>query len=213
MFLTRDQIAVYAAAAGAPTPQLAAAIAMAETGGTGNAGAHNPIPPDDSYGLWQINMIGAEGPQRRRQLGISSNTQLYDPATNARAMMLISNGGTNFTPWATYTSGRYQKYMPPGTATTLPSVEPAGILGDLTSPLQGLIGGGESVVHGFEGLIKAGLWLSKASNWVRIGYVAGGGVMLIVGLAMLVKDQELKVVAGSAGKILGKTAKAVATNG
>src|SRR5215207_8357263 len=62
---------------------IATAIALAES--SGNPRAHNDTPAtgDDSYGLWQINMIGELGPERRQQFGISENEQLFDPATNA----------------------------------------------------------------------------------------------------------------------------------
>jgi hypothetical protein len=226
--LTQAQIAVYAAAAGAANPQLAAAVAMAESGG--NANAHNALPPDDSYGLWQINMRGTLGPDRRKKLGITSNSQLYDPATNARAMVMISSGGTNFTPWSTYTSGAYQKYASP--ATVGANAQQAGWIDNLNTglglinpliyPLEDLFGGGSgspldpfSYLDGAKSaagaaadavgwLVKAGKWLSKASNWVRIGYVVGGGTLVIVGLGMLAKDAELGVVAGQAQKVAKK---------
>jgi Lysozyme like domain len=87
----------------------AAAIAQAES--SGDPLAYNGVGKDNSYGLWQINMIGAMGPQRRAQLGISSNSQLFDPTTNARAMYMVSNGCTSFSPWSTFTSGIYQKFL------------------------------------------------------------------------------------------------------
>lgn len=93
-------------AASAP---VAAAIALAESGGRPDA--HNPKPPDDSYGLWQINMLGRLGPARRQQFGLSSNDQLYDPVTNARAAVAISSGGTNFGAWSTYTNGAYRSHL------------------------------------------------------------------------------------------------------
>lgn len=81
--------------------KIAYAIAMAESGG--NARAHNGRAPDNSYGLFQINMLGDMGPARRRQYGLSSNEDLYDPLTNARVAYKMSNGGKNWQPWATYT--------------------------------------------------------------------------------------------------------------
>jgi len=89
---------------------IATAVALAESGG--NPRAHNAVPPDDSYGLMQINMIGNLGPARRAQFGLSSNDELFDPLTNMRAAHIISNGGTNFTPWTTFTSGAYLHYLP-----------------------------------------------------------------------------------------------------
>src|SRR3982750_492240 len=68
-------------------PYLMAAIALAES--NGNPTAHNAVPPDDSYGLWQINMRGKLGPARRQAFGIQSNTELFDPTKNARAMKKI----------------------------------------------------------------------------------------------------------------------------
>lgn len=93
-------------AASAP---VAAAIALAESGGRPDA--HNPKPPDDSYGLWQINMLGSLGPARRRQFGLSSNDQLYDPLTNAKAAVAISGGGSSFSAWSTYTNGAYRAHL------------------------------------------------------------------------------------------------------
>jgi hypothetical protein len=88
---------------------IAVAIAMAES--SGNPNAHNPTPPDNSYGFWQINMLGGMGPERRAALGISSNEELFNPSVNARAMMMISANGTNWRPWSTFTNGAYRQYM------------------------------------------------------------------------------------------------------
>lgn len=86
------------------------AIAGAESGW--NPRAYNPRPPDNSYGLTQVNMIGSLGPARRRQFGLASNEALFDPLTNLRAAYAISGGGRSWTPWTTYTSGSYRKYLP-----------------------------------------------------------------------------------------------------
>ena len=82
------------------------AIAMAESEGDPRAYNGNARTGDKSYGLFQINMIGAMGPERRGQLGISSNDEFFDPQVNIRAMMLISNNGTNWRPWSTYGKDR-----------------------------------------------------------------------------------------------------------
>lgn len=90
--------------------QMAYAIAMAES--TGRADAFNPNSKtgDLSYGLFQINMIGALGPDRRRRYGLSSNEDLFDPLTNARVAYKMSNGGKNWRPWSTYKNGLYRQY-------------------------------------------------------------------------------------------------------
>lgn len=72
-------------------------IAMRESGG--NSGATNMTGPDNSYGLWQINMKGALGPARLKQYGLKSNEDLYDPNINARVAFQMSGGGSNMSPW------------------------------------------------------------------------------------------------------------------
>lgn len=90
--------------------KMAYAIAMAESGG--NARAHNPNANtgDNSYGLFQINMLGAMGPERRRRYGLSSNDDLFDPLTNAKVAFKMSGGGANWGPWSTYTNDAYKKF-------------------------------------------------------------------------------------------------------
>lgn len=84
------------------------AVAMAESGGRPRALADDS--DDLSYGLFQINMIGDLGPARREQYNLKSNEDLYDPATNARVAFLMSQKGTNWSPWTTYTGGAYKDY-------------------------------------------------------------------------------------------------------
>ncbi len=70
-----------------------AAIALRESGG--NPSAYNGTPPDDSYGLWQINMYGNLGLARMAQFGLSDKMQLFDPVTNATAAYQIWGGNPN----------------------------------------------------------------------------------------------------------------------
>jgi hypothetical protein len=88
---------------------IATAIALAES--SGDPRAHNDKPPDDSYGLWQINMIGDLGPDRRRRLGLSRDEELFDPPTNARAARLIFLEGKSFTPWSTFKNGAFEDHL------------------------------------------------------------------------------------------------------
>ena len=89
------------------------AIAMAES--SGNSEAHNAKYPDDSYGLWQINMLdepGYElGKERREQFGLSSNEELKDPLTNAKAAYAILKS-QGLGAWSVYTSGAYKTHLP-----------------------------------------------------------------------------------------------------
>ena len=88
---------------------VAASVAMAESGG--NSMAHNKKRPDNSYGLWQINMIDDLGPDRRRRYNLKSNDDLFDPLTNAKVAYKMS-GGSNFSAWTTYTGGKYLAFLP-----------------------------------------------------------------------------------------------------
>ncbi|GAB3009628.1 transglycosylase SLT domain-containing protein [Saccharothrix stipae] len=109
--LSPEQIARHAHDAGFRGQDLtiAVAVALAESGG--DPRAHNATPPDNSYGLWQINMLGSMGPARRREFGLESNRELFDPAENARAANKISGDGRSWTPWTTYTSGAYKRHL------------------------------------------------------------------------------------------------------
>ncbi len=68
---------------------MAAEIAMAESGGNQYA-----LSPTDDYGYWQIN---------------ASNGALatFDAYGNARSAITLSDDGTNWDAWTTYTSGVY----------------------------------------------------------------------------------------------------------
>lgn len=91
--------------------RIMAAIGMAESGGRSGAYNGNAATGDKSYGLWQVNMLGAMGPQRRQQFGISNNAQLFDPATNAQAARQVYQS-QGFGAWSVYRSGAYRQYLP-----------------------------------------------------------------------------------------------------
>ena len=99
------------------------AVARAESGGRSNA--YNPPSNgtgDDSYGIFQINMIGGLGPERLAKtwrdasgstFKLSGKEDLFDPLTNAKVAYHMSNGGKNWSAWTTYTSGKYQQFLDP----------------------------------------------------------------------------------------------------
>ena len=106
--MTSDQLYVLAVRAGipaGPAAQLAAAIAIRESGGRPDAigDRDNPHTGCASYGLWQINSC----PDRDKS-GIRSEANrpnLLTPAGNAAAMVQVSNHGRNWGPWSTYRAG------------------------------------------------------------------------------------------------------------
>ena len=89
------------------------AIGMGESGLRPDA--HNPRYPDDSYGLFQINMLdepGYElGKERRTRYGLRSNEQLKDPLTNAKAALDIRNR-QGLGAWSVYSQGIYKQHLP-----------------------------------------------------------------------------------------------------
>jgi Lysozyme like domain len=98
--LVSAQLLELARTAGFPNPELAAAVAMAESGG--NANAVGDLMLGGSYGLWQINI------KAHPQYMVGS---LFDPAYNARAAFEISKGGTDWNPWTTFRTGAYLRYL------------------------------------------------------------------------------------------------------
>ena len=96
------------------TPEKAitmAAVALGESGG--RPGAHNPnrSTGDNSYGLWQINMIDELGPERARALGIKDYNQLKDPNVNSKAMKYVLDR-QGLTAWSVYRNRKHLPYLP-----------------------------------------------------------------------------------------------------
>ena len=81
------------------------AIAMRESTGRPYAHNGNRNTGDNSYGLFQINMIGSLGPDRREKFGISNNEELFDPLTNAKAAYYMSAHGKDWSAWEPYNGG------------------------------------------------------------------------------------------------------------
>ena len=93
---------------------IATAIALAESSGDPHAHNDNPKTRDDSFGLWQINMFEELGPDRRRQFGIASNDELFDPVTNARAARAVfTAANARFTPWSTFNRKDHEIHLGP----------------------------------------------------------------------------------------------------
>lgn len=93
-----------------PEARTMAAIAVAESGLNSSAYNPNAKTGDNSYGLWQINMIGALGPERRNLFGITSNEELLNPLINARAAYAIYKQ-QGFNAWTTYKNGLHEKFL------------------------------------------------------------------------------------------------------
>lgn len=110
--LTAEEIGRMALAAGWPEEEIANVIAVAFGESSFNSGAHNPDAStgDNSYGLMQINMIGDLGPSRREAYGLSSNEDLFDPATNLRVALGIWQGG-GWGHWSAFGGSQYNNML------------------------------------------------------------------------------------------------------
>jgi len=184
----------------------AIAIAMAESGG--NPRAYNGRGRDDSYGLWQINMQGDLGPTRRQQFGLKSNSELYTPSVNAKAMMQISGSGKSWGPWSTYGGLRYYALLPAAKTAALGVAAGRGT-GEAVDEATDIAGGAiEATQQGIGAVLKAGRWMSDRNNWFRVAKVAVGGALIIGGLVAVSRPAiESAVPVGKVLKIARKVAK------
>lgn len=175
---------------------IAVAVALAESGG--NTTSHNPVPPDNSYGLWQINMLGSMGPERRKQFGITSNDQLYDPNVNAKAMSALSSGGTNWKPWTTYTRGTYRAFMARGMKAASSS---SGTPGSIETQPVGLSDSFSSITQFFD-------MLQDRRFWLMFGMMLAGAGLAFYGAMKMTGNNALSegtkgVVKGAIGLVPG----------
>ena len=89
---------------------LMTAIALAESSGLPYAHNRNQLTGDDSYGLFQINMIGDIGVERRRLLGLNNNDDLFKPRKNFEAAKFIFDQ-QGLSAWGAYRNGSYRDYL------------------------------------------------------------------------------------------------------
>ena len=75
------------------------AIAKKESNGRPFAFNGNTKTGDSSYGIFQINMLGMLGPDRRIKYDLDHNADLFNPVVNAEIAYEMSNGGQNWSAW------------------------------------------------------------------------------------------------------------------
>ena len=89
---------------------LMTAIALAESSGLPYAHNRNQFTGDDSYGLFQINMIDEIGVERRKLLGLNNNDDLFNPRKNFEAAKFIFDQ-QGLRAWGAYRNGSYRDYL------------------------------------------------------------------------------------------------------
>ncbi len=79
------------------------AVVMRESRGHPTSHNKNANTGDNSYGLFQINMIGSLGVDRlakfQDKIGITKMSDLFNPVANAKAAYYMTEGGTDWGSW------------------------------------------------------------------------------------------------------------------
>ena len=75
------------------------AIAKRESNGRPFAFNGNLNTGDNSYGIFQINMLGQLGPDRREKFNLKSNSELFNPVKNAEITYYMTKKGTDWRSW------------------------------------------------------------------------------------------------------------------
>ena len=79
------------------------AVVMRESRGHPTSHNKNANTGDNSYGLFQINMIGSMGADRlakfQDKIGITKMADLFDPVANAKAAYYMTAGGKDWGSW------------------------------------------------------------------------------------------------------------------
>jgi hypothetical protein len=145
---------------------IAAAIAMAESSGNPNAIGHNTNGSIDR-GLWQINSVH----------GGQSTT---DPLANAKAAVAISNNGKTWSPWVTYNTGAYKKYLS-GAQTAAGPLQSDPVTAAASTAAGAVTGVIDTATSVADFLGK----LADPKLWLRILEVIGGVILLAMGLFTL----------------------------
>jgi len=103
--LTNDELIELMSTVGFEGKALRTAWAVAMKESNGRPVAHNDTVStgDNSYGIFQINMIGSLGKDRlalfNEKFGVQKHTDLFDPVTNVQVTHYMTKGGTDWSSW------------------------------------------------------------------------------------------------------------------
>jgi len=87
------------------------AVAKAESNGRPMAYNGNRNTGDSSYGIFQINMLGKLGIDRKEKFELRSNILLFDPVINAEITYYMTQGGNDWSSWTSIRSGATQRWL------------------------------------------------------------------------------------------------------
>ena len=99
--LTDEELAqmLYAVGFEGKALRVAWAVVKKESNGRPLAFNGNTRTGDSSYGIFQINMIGGLGVARREKYDLKTNTELFDPVTNAEIAYHMTGAGDDWSSW------------------------------------------------------------------------------------------------------------------
>lgn len=172
---------------------IAAAIVYPESGG--NPSALNPTDNNgtqSSFGLWQISN-GTHTPP---------DPNWADPLTNARLAVGKYNGaGHSFSPWGTYDTGAYKRYIQTGVAPDM-SAGGAGLGNAVPGGVPNVQLASANPLDPSTWTAAIGNTLASFGNYVYIGLViAGGAGLIIVGLMLMMRETTIQGVVGGAANV------------
>jgi len=87
------------------------AIAKSESNARPMAYNGNRKTGDSSYGIFQINMLGELGIDRKEKFELRSNILLFDPVINAEITYYMTKGGTDWSSWSSLNGARYKEFL------------------------------------------------------------------------------------------------------
>lgn len=182
--LSPAQIAGYAQAAGFAGGEIAVAtaIAMAESGGNPRAHNSNAATGDNSYGLWQINMLGKLEAPRRLAFGITSNEQLFDPMTNAKAAKHVRMT-QGWTAWSVYGGQAFRSALPEATRAANAPVPP-GDAQFTKNPLTDILDPAAQLERLIDKFLK---WIQ--AQFLRVAMFVGGAFLMWIGVQIFVASK------------------------
>lgn len=176
----------------------AIAVCLAESGGRPNAENRNGNGSID-YGLWQINSVHSKTFTGNYKGYTDLWPNRYEPVTNTiMAKAIWTDAGGSFSPWSTYKSGAYKKFLGHGVPVhkwllagghiELPLGE-----GDPLTALGGAINNAASAagaaLNPIGGYVNAALGFAKDAG-IAIGVFLLAVVLIILGIWFIVSQTK-----------------------
>jgi hypothetical protein len=91
--------------------KVAWAVAQKESNCRPVAINNNHKTGDNSYGIFQINMIGELGEARLEKFNLESKKDLLDPVTNAEIAFYMSRKGSDWSSWTYLDGERFKQFL------------------------------------------------------------------------------------------------------